>query len=491
MKQIFFTLFVLIVLNLNTAIAEEDYRSGWTMTASHNSGSCELAFDGDINTRWNSGPQNGLEWIILDMQEPQVFNMILMDQNNGGDYPRQYTVYVSNDSDDFGEPVLSGEGTGRSTRIDFETDQTARYIKITQSGTSGGIYWSINELHVKKTDYRYGWTATAFNRETGGMPEIFDCNIETGWSTEAVQEPGQWVIVDMQQAHLFNQVVLEINPSHGGDYPRGYELYVTDDLENWKQALVEGVGTEGQKTTINIYFSQAARYIKVVQTATSGGYWAIEEFHANQVEDTDYRFGWTMTASNNNEKTAFALDNDSDTRWDSGPQLGAEWIIVDMKMVQTFNRISIEGKGDYPRKYEVYASNDVNEFGESIATGEGTDDVTLISFATQKARYIKIAQTGISGGTYWSINEFNIDYDIEQAIPTFNEDSRLVYYTEGQLNISENLIHSQIKIYNISGQLIESVINSGNIFPIHLNQGIYIVTVENENGSYRLKISVN
>ena len=469
-------------------LTDMDYRFGWTMTASYNSESAGLTLDGKSDTKWHSGPQLGVEWIIIDMKQPRVFNMIHMEHDPAGDYPREYSVYLSNDVNDFGETVTTGNGTEIATRIDFATDQTARYIKIEQTGSSGGIYWAISELHVKKADYRFGWTATAFNRESGGIPEIFDMDINTGWSTEAVQAPGQWIIVDMKKAQLFNQVVLEINTSHGGDYPRGYELYVSDNPENWGKALVASTGTEGAETKINIYTNQAARYIKIVQTGTSGGYWAIEEFHINRIEDTDYRFGWTMTASNNNEKTALALDNDPDTKWDSGPQNGVEWIIVDMKRAQTFNTILLNGGGDYPREYNVYVSNDADEFGEPIATGAGADGETKISLATQNARYIKIAQTGQGGGIYWSINEFNITNMV--AIDQINEGRNLLYYAEGQLFLEEVLLSSTLNVYNVSGQKVKTIFNSEKVMPFDLTAGIYIITVENGTTSYRQKLLV-
>ncbi len=62
-------------------------------------------------------------------------------------------------------------------------------------------------------------------------------------------------------------------------------------------------------------------------------------------------------------------------------------------------------------------SNDGVNWGSSIATGTGTSGITTINFATQAARFIRIIQTGSVGGTYWSIDEFNM-FATVPTVPT-------------------------------------------------------------------------
>ncbi|MNE73575.1 F5/8 type C domain protein [compost metagenome] len=58
------------------------------------------------------------------------------------------------------------------------------------------------------------------------------------------------------------------------DYPRGYELYVSNDAANWK-LVVKG---RGQLSSTKISFSQVkARYIRILQTGSGGNYWSIQE----------------------------------------------------------------------------------------------------------------------------------------------------------------------------------------------------------------------
>jgi hypothetical protein len=87
------------------------------------------------------------------------------------------------------------------------------------------------------------------------------------------------------------------------------------------------------------------------------------------------------------------------------------WYSVDMKRKKSFDKIILDtaySKDDYPRGYEVYVSDDGENWGKSIAKGKGSSPNTTITFPLQNKRYIKIAQTGSDKGCYWSIHEFNV-----------------------------------------------------------------------------------
>jgi hypothetical protein len=597
-------------------ITEKDDRFGWTMTASINENSAYKALDGNTETLWESGPQYGSEWIVLDMKQTKTFNQILLNQRgSGGDYPRVYEVYVSNDVADWGTAVLTGTGAHEVTKINFVDDQTARYIKIAQTADAGGIYWKINEIYVKKeSEFRFA-TATAYKNEgdankaldrdlstkwsnlevqAGGETFTFDLGSsltfdqvklinggdfpqsyalyvsddpadfgkavisgegaqdetvihfpnqtgryiqieqtgtkggywaideayislvtpvdpkngwimtashnndrtigaldndpDTRWDTGIVQEGGEYIVLDVLESIEFNQILLD----NRGDYPRGYAVYVSDDITDFGEAVLTGVGSDGT-TAINFAVNQTGRYIKIVQTGTSGGYWSIHEIYINLVTDKEYRFGWTMTASHNNDRASWALDGDLSTRWESGPQNGAEWIILDMKTAQAFNTILLNQNdgGDYPREYDVYVSDDAGDFGEPVASGTGTDKVTRIELAVdQTARYIKIAQTGTSGGIYWSINELDVENNERVSIPQVKNENGKLYYVPGQLVLNGLSPTATISLYNITGQMLKTVSGNQNTVNVNLAQGMYIVNVKDGAGSYCEKIVV-
>jgi hypothetical protein len=104
--------------------------------------------DGDTNTRWSTGvAQANGQWFQVDMGSNQTFNQIVLDSgpSYSGDYPRGYTVNVSDNGSTWTQ-VASGQGNNEQLPINF-TAVSARYIKVTQTGTSSS-WWSISEMNV-------------------------------------------------------------------------------------------------------------------------------------------------------------------------------------------------------------------------------------------------------------------------------------------------------------------------------------------------------
>jgi uncharacterized protein len=124
------------------------------------------------------------------------------------------------------------------------------------------------------------------------------------------------------------------------------------------------------------------------------------------------RAGWTFTASSAQAAAANAVDGDIATRWSSGSkQVPGMYFQVDFGKPQTFSRIELaldeSQPFDYPRGYEVYASNDPANLGAPIASGVG-QTLTTIDIPATTARYVRIVQTGNDVFRWWSIYEMNV-----------------------------------------------------------------------------------
>ena len=128
-------------------------RTGWVASASGSDANSQPSnsIDGDIGTRWSTGAdQTPGQWFQVDMGTTNLCNTIVMDCGNSTtDYPRGYLVYVSLDGTNWGSPVATGTGTV-VTRVTFAT-QPARFIRVTQTGSSGSYWWSIAEFNVYGT----------------------------------------------------------------------------------------------------------------------------------------------------------------------------------------------------------------------------------------------------------------------------------------------------------------------------------------------------
>ena len=124
-------------------------RNFWLLNASNNEDVLYSAIDDDDSTRWTTKQdQRPGQWLSVDLSESLTFNTIeLQSESSPNDYPRSYEVYVSNDGENWGDPVASGEGNSTTTSIVFN-DLTASHVQIVQTGSADEWWWSIDELHI-------------------------------------------------------------------------------------------------------------------------------------------------------------------------------------------------------------------------------------------------------------------------------------------------------------------------------------------------------
>lgn len=128
-------------------------RTGWTASASSSYGNAPPAnaLDNQIGTRWASGANqaNG-QWFEVDMHATKSFSALTLDAaSSANDYPRGYQVFVSTDGTNWGSAIATGAGSASNplTVITF-SPQSARYIKIVQTGSDPIWWWSIYEFNV-------------------------------------------------------------------------------------------------------------------------------------------------------------------------------------------------------------------------------------------------------------------------------------------------------------------------------------------------------
>ncbi|MFB5674109.1 discoidin domain-containing protein [Paenibacillus terreus] len=411
-------------------------RSDWAVTTSSGSSpeATKLMFDNDLNTRWTSEQaQNGTEWIELDLGEPQSFDTLFMNAGtSGGDYARAYEIYVSDNGQDWGEPIASGTGKSASIAITFPL-QNARYVKIAQTGTADS-WWSISELKAAKMGKNGGntggditgpsvgeltdrslWTVTASTYGNQDIPEhMLDGDLSTRWTSGQDQTNGQWIQLDLGKTETFDTISL--NTGHyPQDYPDSYKVYVSDDGKIWNAPVASGQGARGDLT---ISFPvQHARYLKIVQTGQYASWWSIAElgvFNYGTGKQTELsRSDWSMTASSTaaDSSEAGMLDGNASTRWSTGkPQEEGQWIEIDLGKVQSFNQIVMDSTGspeDYARGYQLLVSKDGETWGSPVVEGNGAASKMTLTFPAQTARYIKVIQTG-KDSRWWSISEFRV-----------------------------------------------------------------------------------
>lgn len=386
-------------------------QTGWTASASstESGGAAANAIDWNNATRWSSGvPQKNGQWFQVDMGSKQVFDQVSFEtrSNEKWDYPRGYRVQVSNDGTNW-TTVKEGQGFGWKQAITF-APQYAQYVRVEQTGTAPD-WWQIAEFHVYSVPAldNSGWTATASSSDTAGNEPShgIDGNASTWWASGTPQVNGQSYQVDFGKKETFSRVLIDAG-SLTTDYPRGYDIQVSNDGVNWT-TVSSGTGTDA--ALLAEFMPQTARYLKVVQTGNSTNWWSIAELKVyGELEKS--RNGWTAYASSTESGgfTKNALDGDTSNRWSSGmAQAPGQSFTIDMGSKQWINHIEMDSgpnTDDYARDFIVEMSND-NASWKTVANGEGTGPVVTANFPITEGRYIKV--TLKQGSTsWWSISEF-------------------------------------------------------------------------------------
>ncbi|MEZ5301674.1 MAG: discoidin domain-containing protein [Verrucomicrobiales bacterium] len=124
-------------------------QADWKFAASHRAEGCRAAVDGNAGSRWDTGAsQEPGMWFQVELPEPCNLNRIVLDtRNSNRDYPRGYEVRLSADGQSWSDPVAAGTGIDPVTDIGFP-NQTAKFLRITQTGSVNGLFWSIHEMEI-------------------------------------------------------------------------------------------------------------------------------------------------------------------------------------------------------------------------------------------------------------------------------------------------------------------------------------------------------
>ncbi len=90
---------------------------------------------------------------------------------------------------------------------------------------------------LKKLKSRARQVSASHN--SGAAKLAIDGDIKTRWATNTSQKEGQWFVLDMAWEREVRRVILDATPS-GGDYPRGYAVYVSNSADNWGEPVATG-----------------------------------------------------------------------------------------------------------------------------------------------------------------------------------------------------------------------------------------------------------
>jgi mono/diheme cytochrome c family protein/glucose/arabinose dehydrogenase len=137
--------------------------------------------------------------------------------------------------------------------------------------------WTIDELRAtlpQPLANKKEWKLSA-SHNADKVGAAIDGNAKSRFDTGATQVPGMWFQIELPEAAEVAQITLDANGSDG-DYPRRYEVLVSDDGTNWSPAIAKGRG-DGPVTEIT-FDPVRTRFIRINQTGKVDGlFWSIHE----------------------------------------------------------------------------------------------------------------------------------------------------------------------------------------------------------------------
>jgi glucosylceramidase len=129
----------------------------------------------------------------------------------------------------------------------------------------------------------HGATATASSGANPG--NAIDDDAVTRWSTEAAQQPGQTLTVDLGSARDVSRLALDTGAiteaavswgpgQPSTDYARGLSVTTSTDGHTWSDP-VTATGS-GQITTVDLS-GDPARWLRIEQTGASDSWWSVAD----------------------------------------------------------------------------------------------------------------------------------------------------------------------------------------------------------------------
>jgi hypothetical protein len=87
-------------------------------------------------------------WFSIEFPSETLVSGLILDAGaSRGDFPQGYRVELSSDGSIWSKVLAEGKGDGSLTEIRFPAVK-AKALRVTQTGSSKGSFWSIHELDV-------------------------------------------------------------------------------------------------------------------------------------------------------------------------------------------------------------------------------------------------------------------------------------------------------------------------------------------------------
>ncbi|WP_211102049.1 discoidin domain-containing protein [Nitrospirillum pindoramense] len=349
-----------------TAVATSDQGDGYPASS---------AVDGDLNSRWSSGPTDA-ESITVNLGSVMTVDRVVLRWEAA--YGSAYLIQTSTDNQNWKTVYTQNNGKGGNEDLRFTATQ-AQYVRMQGVKRASGFGYSLFEVEVYNTANTPQYTITATAGANGAVV------------------PGGSVPVYAGANQTF-----AFQPAAG---------YAATGIV----ADGQSIGQVGSYTFINV---QAPHTVAATFSVASAG--VDLALHQNATSSEIEGDGYP--ASN-------AVDGDPGTRWSSkaGP---TAWLQVDLGAAKAFNRIVLTWENAYAVGYQLQVSTDNKNWTTVYTQAAGQGAIEDISFPEVTAQYVRLNATQRSGPYGYSLWSFQV-FDMPTP-PTLTAQPASVTATAGQ-----------------------------------------------------------
>jgi len=208
---------------------------------------------------------------------------------------------------------------------------------LSLSACLGSLVFTSSSFAQSALD-RSNWSLSS-NRNAADSFFAIDGNSNTRWTTLQRQRDGQYFEVNFNDTVTFNQVVLDTSGSRN-DYPREYELQISNDGSSWATIASAEPNASGI-TTIN-FANQTASQIRIEQLGSDNRYWwSIHEMNIYNNDNAEPSSASIVNSSSNRANTSElngqTIDNDIFVSVLPSNDIDRVQFFVDGELVQTEN----------------------------------------------------------------------------------------------------------------------------------------------------------
>lgn len=406
----------------NVKAATDNLAQGKSVTASKEYASLPASnlTDGDDESRWST--ETGVtQWAYVDLGESKTMNKFEMIWESDDVHASSYNIYVSDDTNNWGTPVIAVTGNSvKTATAALNKSVSGRYVKLEITEMEGYYSVSCREFKIfndpklsSKENLALTKPVTA-SAEYATMPASYltDGDESTRWSTEV--DAIQWAYVDLGESKTMNK--FEMLWQSDTEYAAAYNIYVSNDTANWGDPVAT-VANNTKRRSVAHTEAVTGRYVKLEVTAVSAypnvscyEFKIYNELDIPQDPTENIALNKSTMTSSVESGTSFngdkAVDGDTTSRtsrWSSdgggsSTSDSSPWIYIDLEKSMDVRTILLFWEARKATSYEIQIADTLSNpmadsdwtTVKSFANQPYSKNEKIVLDETKQARYVRL-----------------------------------------------------------------------------------------------------